>query len=332
MSDNKTVDERSDIDRLVDAGDVQGLNTLLAEEAKKAGVDVKRNDKGQFVKVEEAKTEDTVDDNEEVEYYQVVDLGNGKSVKITGASEEEVTAKAEHAQSIAALFGNKEEAKKEEPKVEAKKEITADEKVALELEWKAGKISTDEYMDKSGLLDAQLAKRGFTPEKLAKLDKVLEEDQSKKEANSWESATKRFAAEHPEYTALGLKDGSMEVELFKREVADQMLKNPKFDPTEAIESAYESVVNKGWIKPAELDENGKVTSKSVDSDDEPEVVEVKAPPKKKATSSAIFNTGGSGNARKAAPVAGKKARSLTAEEFSRMSGQELADYYNEQVQ
>jgi hypothetical protein len=98
---------------------------------------------------------------------------------------------------------------KPEVKTETKTAPTNDEKVALELDYRMGKISIDTYLEKTGALDAYLEKKGIP---VGELKEIVNKKVTDKVAAAWDNAADEFKTANPDYvpnkqnqTVMGMK-------------------------------------------------------------------------------------------------------------------------------
>jgi hypothetical protein len=287
----------------IDAGNIAEANQFIADEAQKAGVDpaaAPRNERGQFVKRDENAPE-TEEKPATVEFRQEVELAKGKFLTVTGASEEEVAAKAALVQQTAAALAEK--AKEAAPEAPAPK-LTEDDLFDLGTKLVSGKVeAVTEYLDRSGYLDAALEKRGIKPADLIKQAEAAQ-------AQEWSDATTQFQVAHPEYIA-----NKRNLKIMGVEIAMLKAKDPKLAPLEAIEKAY-SVC---------LEDPDCLDVKNATS------VPINEPaPKKARSSSALFATGGENAVRRTTNPQGAVTQA-ELDAAMRLAPREMATWWNDQV-
>jgi len=161
----------------------EDIKALLHTEADKQGVPLA---KAAEVKVE-AKQESK--EAEKEVYYDDIVIG-GRSYHFEGDSPADILRQIKAANSAHENATNPE---KKTVDTAAKKGMTNDEKVALELDYRMGKIGLDEYLDKSGALDSYLEKKGVKTEQLKE---IVAEKVNRKEVDAWEAATNEFLQSH----------------------------------------------------------------------------------------------------------------------------------------
>lgn len=198
------------------------LRAIFWQEAAKQGIPVPEHIKETLTPVVEPVAEEPKDDEPKV-YYEEIVLG-GKTMRFEGDSPEDA-----FRQVKAAIAAN--EAAKEAPKKEeTKKELTADEKVALELDYRMGRITIEDYMDRSGALDVLLEKKGVKP--------VTEVPQATAEA--WAPAVTEFITANADYVPNPQNEKLMKWKL-------QELGLPKQPAAASLQKAFDALKTEGFI-------------------------------------------------------------------------------------
>jgi hypothetical protein len=311
----------SDFDKAIMSGNFTAINGEIEAEAKKQGIDLSkpRDEKGRFVKAEaqaeDKNTDTTADPEEPVVYKMTVEVAPGHSIVVEADSQEACKLKADLAQKVAeaALAAAQ---PKEAPKLEEKKAaLSEDELFEIGSKLQSGKAEAiDEYLEKNpAVLDRILEKQGV---KLADLKEMIQERVTNREAQSWESAGKQFMKDHPDYVQSDLTRDLMALEVSKLGLADK----PSAD---TLQRAYTGL---------------KTKYPEVFTQAAPKTEEKKADPapapviKKKPESSALFGLGGGGDTRPSKVDVSKVKVNLTPEQFNSMNPEQLAAWYNGQME
>lgn len=198
--------------------------------------------------------------------------------------------------------------KKEDPKPVVQPKLTEDELFKIGADIQAGKVEAiDTYVEKSGLLERLLEKRGV---KLETLKKAAEREVSAEQASNWQTATADFLAAHPDYVGTETNKELMGMYLTAHQLPPSV---------ESIETAYKHFSEQGLLQ--------------TETPEKKEVV----PVKKKATGSSIFGTGQTGGERQKKPTmstleadiaklaADMKAGKLSALDFAQAYNQRVAE-------
>jgi hypothetical protein len=284
------------------------IRAIVLQEAAKQGFTVPgdtrpRDAEGRFASPEtketpkvETKSEGTA---EEAKFAYVDEFViGGKKYTFEGDSPAEINRQVKAA--IAAHENATNPPKKEEPGTAGPKQITADQKIALELDFKMGKIGLDEYLEKTGALDAYLEKKGV---KVEQLRDVVNEKVSKKANDAWESATKEFIAAHKDEWHGGQQNG----EILGYLIADLGLQNkPSLD---SLNQAFEVMKTKNLIFPVE-------PKAEVKTEPAPQ-------PKKKLGGSSVFGLVGGAGRDRAPNTGAAKVPEITPD----MSAREIMELY-----
>ena len=187
---------------------------------------------------------------------------NGREIVIEGTSPEDVLSRV----SLASMRRSNRRRKARKPSPRKQPALSQDELFKIGQSLQQGKIEAiDEYIEKSGLLERLLEKKGLT---VADLKETVSEGRSSRVVTGWQSATEEFKTSHPEYVPTPLN-----MKLMGYKIAELNLANkPSF---ETLEKVYESCKADGYLQ----------------SEAKSEEIEKKEPPKKKAQGSSIFGTG-----------------------------------------
>jgi hypothetical protein len=204
--------------------------------------------------------DDTEENNADKSYYEDIVIG-GQTYKFEGDSPADVIR-----QIKAATAAHENATKpKQEVKAEAKTGLTPDEKVALDLEYRMGKISTETYLDKTGALDAYLEKKGL---KVDDLKEIVQEKISSKVNNQWNSAVEGFLKE------TDWPGGAQNEKIIKLKLAELKLEEPT---VASLTKAYDAMKAEGLVF-ANSETKQEVRTEPV---------------KKKASGSSLFGIGSS---------------------------------------
>lgn len=115
--------------------------------------------------------------------------------------------------------------------------VSAEEAAALaslELDFKRGSISTDEYLTRSGAIERHLEAQGISPD-------ALREVSNEQFAQSWASATEEFKSRHPEWAG-----GENNRDVIGQILADNNLVDAE-DKVAALEAAYNAARENGLL-------------------------------------------------------------------------------------
>jgi hypothetical protein len=249
--------------------DVEDLNKKISEEADKQGVDIgqpKAEKTEDAEKKTEAADKNTNDTKEDVVYQQKLKV-NGRDILIEGASPEEVLSKISIALEAAQPAEKKEEPK---PSVTAPA-LSQDELFKIGQSLQQGKVEAiDEYIEKSGLLDRLLEKKGVS---VSELKRTVSRTLDNEVVGNWQTATQEFNAAHPEFIGTDLNK-----KLIGYKIAELHLeKNPSLA---TLEKVYDACKADGFLQteaPAKKEAEGE-----------------KKEEKKKAAGSSVFGSGQTG--------------------------------------
>jgi hypothetical protein len=285
------------------------IRAIIVEEAAKQNIVVPnqptppRDAEGRFVSPE-TKEEPKVEtkDEEKFAYTDEFVIG-GKKFTFEGDTPADINRQVKAA--IAAHDNATNPPKKEEPAAAApKKGVTAEQKVALELDYRMGKIGLDEYLEKAGALDSYLEKKGI---KVDKLKEVVEERVSKGEKDAWETATDTFMkAEGQDWPG-----GDQNLRILGYKLEELGLKDKP--SAESLQKAYDAMKVDGLVfQPAKAAAEVKT---------EPQ-------PKKKLAGSSVFGLVGGAGRDRAPNTGAAKAPQITPD----MSPREIMAIYKETAQ
>jgi len=193
-----------------------------------------------------------------------------------------------------------------DPAIAAKAaEDEAARKAELELQYKRGEISTLDYLEQSGAVDSYLEKKGIP---LGKLKEVVDQNEVRAEAQSWEEATKQFYATP---ASAGWPGGDKNVKQIGMIIASRPELMNATDKVAALAQAYAYMRTEGLL----FTNEAAVVAPAAAAEPVVPVVAAAAPavpvvapvaPKAPATSSSLFgvSSGASGTpAAHAAPTA-----------------------------
>lgn len=277
---------------MAEATSPEEIKALIRAEAGRQGLDIPTdytkvtvNDNDETVVVEDKKKE-TKKDDDAVGFEDDFVIG-GKAYHFEGDSEADIIRQVK-----AATTAHEAKTAPEDKKVETKSGVlTEDDKVAIELDYKMGKISTDEYLDKTGAFDSYLAKKGI---KLDDLKEIVTEKITKSQNDLWNTAVADFLASNADWPANPQNEKIMQYTL-----ASLNLKEPTVD---SLNKAYAQMKSEGMLVPVEA---------------------TKAEPvKKKVAGSGMFGVGG-GNTQQDKTVKTTDVPTITKD----MSPQEIMQLY-----
>lgn len=277
------------------AASVEEIRDIIAQEAARQNIVVPA--KPAPVKEESKAEPEAKDDDAKFAYADDFSIG-GKSYHFEGDSPAEIN------RQVKAAIAAHENATKPEPKQEttaAKRGLSADEKVALELDYRMGKIGLDEYLDKTGALDAYLEKKGV---KVDQLKEVVEEKVSRKEVDAWATATEAFKQAHGADEWPG---GDQNLKIMAYKLAELGLSStPSVD---SLNRAFDAMKSDGLIFPVEPKAEVRV--------------EPQTQIKKKPSGSSVFGVVGGAGRDRAADKGAAQVPQITAE----MSPREIMEAY-----
>lgn len=187
------------------------------------------------------------------------------------------------------------------PIVKTQEELQA-EKFELESNFRLGKISADEYLEKSGAVDSYFAKRGIDP---SEIKEALQERKGARVVQSWEKATEDFKTKFSE-SGTAWPGGPRVLDLMGKTLIELNLADkPSAD---SFQKAYDHLTSKGW----DLVRIGQEDAAAVEAAKQPEAQRETAPvvssqpaphspaplvPKKKLAASGLFNVSGDAGAK-----------------------------------
>lgn len=226
------------------------------------------------VKPKEEKTEPEL-------FTETFSIG-GKQVEISGADAADVLR-----QFKAAVQGHElGRAEKPAPVVEAKPvktpaEINA-EKFELESNFRLGKISATEFLEKSGAVDEYFQKRGIDP---SAIKEVLEERKGAKVVKSWETATTEFIESFSRAGA-AWPGGSRVRDLMGKTLIELGLADSP--SPDSMQKAYDHLTTQGW----DLMKIGQEDADAVKPKEAVAPPQPVAPAKAPRKASGLFNVSG----------------------------------------
>jgi len=310
----KPKEEISELDKLLQAGNISAVNEYIAAEAAKQGVDPHAAPVAKpVVRTKTAKPAPVEESEEDVTYQMTVELAPGHSIVVSDSTEDGCRAKADLAQKVAQAATN---ALRPAPIVEKPKPaMTADEATAIGTKMMSGKgaEAINEYLEKNPDVLAGVFKEKFGID-LAEVKDTMAENRTTKQTNVTATAVDAFKEAHPEYHPSEKNKylmGNKMIEL--AQARGQTLDTVSL---ENLEEAYTQLTDLDWL------DAGDITQKA-----EPEIREVPVV-KKKATSSAPIGNRGGADTRQLKVLA---AAALTREQFEKMTPTQMAQWYNDQV-
>lgn len=308
------------------AMDPTAIKAVIAAEAAKQGIQMHRGEDGRFLpqqpsavveEKKEAKEED--DEPQETTFKDTFTIG-GKEIEIEGKDVSDVLRQYKLAVQTYEIGRTPAEVKKEDVKVG----LTADERVALEMQFKSGAITLEEYLDKTDAVGSYLTKKGI---KVEDLDATLKQRVADNEARAWETATKEFIAD----LGADWPGGNQNLKLMGYKMAE--LGVSRTPSKESLHKAYDALKADNMIFTPEptddkAQEQGTTKQQTVKveakKDDPAPVV------KRKATGSSSFGSGGnSGYGTDSASK--KKMDEIDLKEIKKLSPREIMRQYNEKM-
>lgn len=308
-----------ELEKAMETASTDEIRELVRAEAEKQGF--ARDEQGRFAspvaatptagtEAKAASAENKTDD-EDAGFTDTFVIG-GKEVEIHGADSADVLR--QYKAAVGAYEIGRESTKTAEVKAEEPKGLTPDQKVALDLDYKNGRISADEYLEKTGAIDRYLESKGV---KVDELKDVVEERKGKKEADAWENATNEFLAssEWP--------GGTTNQKLMGYKLIELGLNNT---PTAAsFQKAYEALKEDGILVTPTPEHIAEVKAREAAQPTTKVQPTAVAPVvKKKATGSTVFGTSQESGVRKTKPTT-----ATTPTITDKMSPKEIMDAYKE---
>jgi len=224
----------------------------------------------------------------------------GREVEISGPDPADVLRQFKAAVTAFELGRSQQPAPKLEAPAKTSEEIQA-EKFELESNFRLGKISAKEYLEKSGAVDDYFKERGIDPQGIKEL---LEERKGARQVKSWEQATTEFTSKFSQ-AGTPWPGGPRVLDLMGKTLIELGL-GDKPAP-ESLQQAYDHLTAKGW----DLIEIGREDAAAREGD-EPQpkkpIPPPAPPPKKRLGASGLFNVSGNAGGKeigKQAPVAPK---------------------------
>jgi hypothetical protein len=278
-----------------------------------------RDEKGQFVSTKAAEPEKKVDPPAPVVVKETFLIG-GKEVEFEADSPEHLLSMVKTATQAYEMGKPKPEPPKVEP---PKPAFTADELAALSIRMSQGDPSAlEEFIEKGGVVDKILEKRGIKPEELKK---VMEQDRSNDFQRRFDTARDEFlkSSDWPGGTRNGKLMGYKLVELG---LAD----NPSKDN---FQKAYDALKAEGLLD-ARVEETTTTTT-TTETKTEPVKAAVAAttqttttPPKKAATGSTMFGSSQESGTRRTAATGPQKTPEIPPD----ATPQQIMDMWKQGIQ
>jgi hypothetical protein len=259
------------IDSAVSSEDIKAI---FLEEVAKQKFPLPRDEQGRFTEkkeepeVDAAKTDDENEDDKTIVYSDDLVIG-GKKYHFEGDSPGDI-----NRQVKAAIAAHEHATNPPKPET-VKKGLTAEEKVSLQLDMQLGRITPEEYLEKTGFVDSYLEKKGI---KVGELQEVIQEKKSKSEVSAWEAATDEFL----KLPGQDWPGGDNNLKIVGYKLAELGLTN---SPSAAsLTKAYEAMKAEGIVFRGEPKPEAQAS-------------QAQPAPKKKFSGSSVFGVGG-GDAKK----------------------------------
>ena len=184
------------------------------------------------------------------------------------------------------------------------------EKFELENDFRAGRISADDYLEKTGAIDIYLAKKGV---KLDQVTELIRDHEESKQATSWTDATDAFKVKFGE-SGTPWPGGGRVLDLMGKTLIELGLTDkPSVD---SLKAAYDHLIENGWDLIAMGQEDAaaakaEVKTNQQNTSSQTPAVRMSQPatPTKRKSSSAIWDVSGGHGTRE---VGGNKKTDVPA--------------------
>lgn len=288
------------------------INKVIADEAAKQGIDPKtlqepqRDEFGRFVSPKEqvAKKEP----EEDIIYKDKFIVG-GREVEFEDPTVDGLLRQVKAAQAAHAAATAKPEEKKTEIPA-----FTDAERFELGIQIAAGKTDAlESYLTKSGIVERILAAKGVD---VAQLKENVEASISAKKVASWDTATKEFIDQTPDWPGGTNNLKVMQYKIFELGLAEK-------PSAESLQQAYESMKQDGMVYEAEV---------QTQTHTQQPITQAPPAPKKKMTSSTLLGTSQEPQVRRSTPVTtAGEAKLKSIIEDPNADPREIMRIYNEEM-